>query len=400
MKVLVADKLSESFASLLEDAGLVVDLDASLQKETLTERLATTQPSVLVVRSTKVSKEHLEASKNLELVVRAGAGYDNVDLESASALGIFVANCPAKNSTAVAELTMGLVLSIDRSIPDNVIDARHGTWNKAKYSKADGLKGRTLGLIGMGSIGSEVARLAQSFGMDVCAWSRSLTEKKAAQLGISYCKTPLDVARQADIVSVHVAGSADTKGMVNADFFASMKPGACLVNTSRSSVVDEAAMVAAIDSKGIRVGLDVFEGEPSGKDGSFDSPLARNSGVYITHHIGASTDQAQTAIAEEAARVVNEYAMTGDVPNCVNLATTSPATYQLTVRHLDRVGVLAAVLDEMRRAEWNVQEMENLVFENAQAACARIRFDGVVTDSTVETIGNIPHVLASTLIEL
>ncbi len=400
MKVLVADKLSDSFLQRLSDAGVDVIAEPKATGESLVEALDNNNPGVLVVRSTKVPDAALSAAPALELVVRAGAGYDNVDVTAASAKGIFVANCPGKNATAVAELTLGLILSLDRFLPDNVADARSGVWNKARYAKAQGLKGRTLGLIGLGNIGTEVAERAIAFGMRVVAWSRSLTPARAKKLGVEYAATPLEVAQTADIVSVHVSANPETRGLINKEFFGAMQEGAYFVNTTRSSVVDESALLAALDAKSIRAALDVFEGEPAAKDGSLEAAIARHPAVYLSHHIGASTAQAQEAIAAEAARVVLEFKDSGEVPNCVNIAEHTPATHQITIRHLDRVGVLARVLNEMSKAGWNVQEMENLVFEGAVAACARIRFDGQPDQSAVDRIGTLDDVLAVTLIRL
>jgi len=321
-------------------------------------------------------------------------------VEGASGRGIFVANCPGKNATAVAELTIGLILSLDRSIPDNVIDAREGRWNKARYGKARGVRGRTLGIIGLGNIGVEVLERAQALQMDVVAWSRSLTKERAHALGVRKADSPLEVASQADVVTLHVASTPDTEKLANADFFDAMREGAFFINTTRHAVVDEAAMRKAIDEKGIRVALDVFSNEPSFKESTFEHPLASNPHVYLTHHIGASTEQAQEAIADEAARVIITYSDTGDVPNCVNMATHTPATHQITIRHLDKVGVLARVLNEMSRAGWNIQEMENLVFEGARAACAYIRFDGAMDHAVVTRISKMDDVLAVSTIEL
>jgi len=400
MNVLIADGMSDSFVSTLEEAGLSVTDDPSAKGDLLVAALNKSNADVLVVRSTRVDADALSASRNLQLVVRAGAGYDTIDVEAASARGIFVANCPGKNATAVAELTLGLILALDRFLPDNVIDARAGRWHKAKYSKARGLKGRVLGLIGFGSIGSEVAERAAGFGLGIVAWSRSLTPDRAREAGVQYAKTPGEVAEVADIVSVHVASNPATRGMIGADFFSRMKPGAFFVNTTRSAVVDEKAMLDAIEQKGIRVALDVFDGEPTGKDGPFDAALARHPNVYLSHHIGASTDQAQEAIADESARIILVYNREGRVPNCVNLADQTPATHQITVRHLDKVGVLARVFNEMGSAGWNVQEMENLIFSGAVAACARIRFAGEPDDASVEAIAQLQDVLAVTLIKL
>lgn len=400
MKVLVADSMSDSFVSTLEASGVVVVDDPKAKGDQLVAALAESNAEVLVVRSTRVDTEALSASPNLQLVVRAGAGYDTIDVEAASARGIFVANCPGKNATAVAELTLGLILSLDRFLPNNVIDARAGQWNKAKYSKARGLKGRVLGLVGFGNIGREVAERAAGFGLDIIVWSRSLTPELAQDAGVRHAKSPAEVAEAADIVSVHVASNPNTRGLIGADFFSRMKPDAYFVNTTRSAVVDEGAMLDAIATKGIRVGLDVFDGEPSGKDGDFESALAANPNVYISHHIGASTDQAQEAIAAESARIILVYNGEGKVPNCVNLAERTPATHQITVRHLDKVGVLARVFAQMGAAGWNVQEMENLIFSGAVAACARIRFVGDVDDASIDAIAQLQDVLAVSLIKL
>ena len=398
MKVLLADALAASCVEALEKEGHTVFNRPKLKGDDLVDALGNLEPNVLVVRSTKVPASAMEANRSLELIVRAGAGYDNIDVNGASERGIFVANCPGKNAAAVAELTIGLMLSLDRSIPDNVLEARAGKWNKGGFSKATGLRGQTLGLIGLGNIGKLVAGMAKGLGMNVIAWSRSLTEQEAGRLGIQRRPSPLDVTSEADVVSLHVASNADTRGLANRVFFESMKDGAFFINTTRSAVVDEEALLWAMDEKGVRAAIDVMDNEPGYKVGDFEHPLKAHPGVYMTHHIGASTAQAQTAIAEEAVRVILTYDADGYVPNCVNLAAQSPATHMLTVRHLDRVGVLAAVLDVVRKAGWNVQEMENLVFSGAKAACARIRFDGMPGDDILQNISSLPDVLAVSVI--
>ncbi|MDE2997329.1 MAG: phosphoglycerate dehydrogenase [Bacteroidota bacterium] len=400
MNVLLADALSESVINRLKAAGCQVENFPTLKGDELTEKLAQLQPQVLVVRSTKVTEADMKAAPALELIVRAGAGYDTIDVSAASGLGIFIANCPGKNTSAVAELTIGLILSLDRSIPDNVMEARAGQWNKAKYAKAAGVKGRTLGVIGTGNIGQEVIRRAKALEMPVVAWSRSLTDERAAQYGVQRVDSPVEVARASDIVSLHVASTPQTQSLADAAFFEAMKEGAFFINTTRASVVDEEALVEAMNSKGLRAALDVFSNEPSAKTGEFSHALANHPSVYLTHHIGASTMQAQEAIAMEAARVIEMYASSGEVPNCVNLATQTGATHQITVRHLDKVGVLAKVLHEISLANWNVQEMENVIFDESKAACAYIRFDGFTDASVAERIDALDDVLAVSLIEL
>lgn len=399
MKILIADTIAESGIAQLEAAGHEIVQDKASGADLL-DTLRTEKPHVLVVRSTKVNSDMMDANPSLELIVRAGAGYDTIDVDAASERGIFLSNCPGKNAVAVAELTMALLLAMDRRIPENVLDARAGRWNKALYSKAQGIKGQTLGVIGVGSIGQEVIVRALALEMRVVAWSRSLTTGFAKALGVKRMDSPEAVAAKADIVTLHVASTPETENLADRAFFEAMKPGVLFINTTRGAVVDEEALRWAMDEKGIRAALDVFEGEPSHKEGALDVPLAQHASVYLTHHIGASTQQAQDATAEEAVRIINTYAETGRVPNCVNMAAQSPASHLLTVRHLDRVGVLAAVLDEVRKADWNVQEMENLIFEGAKAACARIRFDGEPSDEVVDTIGGLEHVLAASLIAL
>ena len=400
MTILIADKLAPLAADLLKKNGHDLLEEPGLSGDRLAEALRREQPQVLVVRSTEVSAEAMEADPRLELIVRAGAGYNTIDVEAASARGIFVANCPGKNAVAVAELTIGLVLALDRQIPAGVQDARAGRWNKAAYSQAGGLKGRTLGVIGMGSIGREVATRARAFGMHVMAWSRSLTDEAAADLRIARWEDPHELAEAADVVTLHVAATPETKHLADRAFFEAMRPGAFFINTSRASVVDEGALRWAMDEKGIRAALDVMEGEPAAKEAAFEHPLADHPNLYLTHHIGASTEQAQEAVAREAARVVHRYADTGRVLHGVNLAKRSPATHLLTVRHLDKVGVLAAVLDEVRKADWNVQEMENLVFAGAKAACARIRFNGEPKADVLDQINKHEDVIAASLIAL
>lgn len=398
MTLLIADSVSPDALRQLAEAGHAIVDEPGLKGDALTAALAEHDPAVLLVRSTQVTAADLDAAPSLELVVRAGAGVDSIDVAGASDRGIFVANCPGKNAVAVAELAFGLILAVDRQIPDNVIEARAGRWDKQRFAASRGVHGQTLGILGLGSIGREMAARARAFGMPVVAWSRSLTAGTARDLGVGYAESPLDLARQSDVVTVHLASTPDTRGMVGAEFVAAMPQGSTLVNTSRSDVVDEGAVAEAVLSGRLRYATDVPAGEPQAKAGDFDHPLS--SHAYITHHIGASTEQATEAIGQEAARVILAYAETGRVENGVNLADQTPATHLLTVRHLDRVGVLAGVLGEIREAGWNVHEMENLVFAGAAAACARIRFDGMPDEDILARIRAVDHVINATVLEL
>lgn len=374
MRVLIADKFEQSGRDRLAAIGCEVLYQPGAKPEALVQAIRQSLPGVLVVRSAKVTEEMLEAGA-LKLVVRAGAGYNTIDVAAASRRGIYVSNCPGKNSIAVAELAFALILALDRRLADNIISLRQGEWNKEEYSRARGLFGRSLGLIGLGQIGSEMLPRARGFGMPVVAWSRSLTPARAESLGIKYKFSPEEVAASADVVSVHLALNASTKGLLGARFFGAMREGTYFINTARSDVVDQAALLQAITERKLRVGLDVYASEPAGGTGPFRDPLGQNANVYGTHHIGASTEQAQEAIAAETVRIIQTFKETGKVPNVVNLAQRTPATHMLVVRHLDRPGVLATVLDTLRAAEINVQEMENVVFAGAEAAVAHINLD-------------------------
>lgn len=385
MRVLIADKFEASGRSGLESIGCDVRFLPDVKDESLIETIRFEQPEVLIVRSTKVTEPMLEAGP-IKLVVRAGAGYNTIDVSAASKSGIYVSNCPGQNSAAVAELAFGLILALDRKIADNVADLRIGKWNKGEYSRAKGIKGRTLGLIGLGKIGREMIPRTKAFGMNVIGWSRSLTAEIAEDLGIEYRETKELVAAGSDVVSVHLALTGDTRSSISTAFFEAMKPGAFFINTSRGEIVDQPALVAAMRSKGILAGLDVFAAEPAGATGDYQDEIICEPGLYGTHHIGASTEQAQEAIAAETVRIVRVFKETGNVPNVVNLAKSTPATHRLVVRHRDRPGVLAYVFDVLHSAGKNVQETENIVFDGAEAAVARINIDGSLNPEELEAM--------------
>jgi len=331
----------------------------------------------------------------LALIVRAGAGYNTIDVKAACKRGIYVSNCPGKNSLAVAELAFGLMLALDRRIPDNVIELQRGKWNKKEYSKSKGIYGATLGILGFGKIGQEVARRAMGFGMNLVIWSEmgvrvdrdaipvdlplmlqvrpgsgSLIEER-----ITVVQTPAEVAEKCDILSIHLASSPLTKNIVNADVLDKLKPGAYVINTARPDVVDYKALAKAVKEKGLKVGLDVYPGEPTSATADFTTELIGLPGVYGTHHIGASTDQAQEAIAAETVRIVKTFKETGRVPNVVNLAKKSAAKFSLIVRHGDKPGVGACIFSKLAAAGINAHETENIIFEGAGAAIARVNID-------------------------
>ncbi len=399
MNVLIADKLPEYCIDDLKKFGLIVTSNPGLTADDLKNVLH--EYSILVVRSTKVNADAIKSGKKLSLIIRAGAGVNNIDLKTASSYGIYVANCPGKNSIAVAELAMGHIIALDRKIPDNVMDFRNGTWNKALYSKATGLYGRKIGVIGMGQIGSELLERARSFGMELYAWSRSLTPEKAEDMEINYCKSVDELIDTCDIISIHVALTDDTRGMIDATRISKMKPGAFFINTSRAEVVDEDALIDALKEGKISAGLDVFSDEPEFKQGEFKSRFDGVPNVYITHHTGASTVQAQNAVADAVVEIVDKYINEGHVMNWVNRCESTDAKWQLVVRHFDKPGVIANVMTDLKAANINAEEFQNVIFAGKIAACCTIQLSSEPSEEILSSIrGRTDEVISVDLIQL
>ena len=394
MKILVADKLSESALAKLKALGSAVRIEPEHNADTLPNAIGDTD--ILIVRSTKVKAATIDAATSLSLIIRAGSGVNTIDVGHASSQGIHVANCPGKNADAVAELTFGLIIAADRRIAYQAENLRVGIWNKKKYSKADGLKGKTLGIIGYGAIGKAVVKRAKSFDINVIAWSRSLSPQIAKVQGITYCPSPLQLARDADIISLHLAAAPETTNLVNAEFLDAMKDGAILVNTSRGEIVDQAALEKAIDKKSLKIALDVYSDEPDANSNEFPHiELAKR--ITGTHHIGASTNQASDAIIDETVRIVETYIQTGKPINQVNAQEKSPAPYKLVVRHFNHVGVLASILTALRAANINVEEMKNAIFSGQAAAVCTLKLDEKPSESTLRTINANPDIIQISL---
>jgi len=391
MKVLVADKFEKSGIDGLKALGLEVLSEPDLKDDSLLNAVEETCAEVLIVRSTKVTAAMTEVGK-LGLIVRAGAGYNTIDVGAASRRGILVSNCPGKNSIAVAELAFGLMIACDRHIPDNVASLRAGTWNKKEFSKARGLHGRTLGLVGLGNIGQEMAKRAKAFGMNVAVCSRWMTSDVAAQVGVTRAATVEELAELSDFVSIHVALTPETKGFIGKAFFEKLRQGSVFVNTSRAEVVDQVELERVVSEKKIMAGLDVFADEPSGGEGEYSGSLKNNPYIYCTHHIGASTDQAQEAVAEETVRIVKEFANTGIAPNAVNVSKSEPATHLLVVRHIDKAGVLFPIFEALKQDGVAVQEMEHIILDSAKAAIAQIATDKEPSANAITAIKKSPDV--------
>lgn len=388
MKVLIADKFPEKYIEDLKALGLEVIYNPKLGENDLPE--AAKEVDILVVRSTVVNEKTIYESKNLSLIVRAGAGVNNIAIAAANRKGVYVSNCPGKNAIAVAELTIGLMIALDRWIPDNVIDFRNGIWNKDKYSKAQGLYGRTLGVIGVGNIGKEVAKRALALGMNVYGKDISRIEGVAIK-DFSEMDQLLPLC---DVVSVHLPLTDQTRNLFDQKMFSYMKDGALFINTSRAEIVDEDALLWAVENKKIRAALDVFKDEPEAKSGTVSSKLQSNPNIYVTHHIGASTEQAQNAVAEETVKIIKDYLTSGVIAHWVNRARITDAKYQLVVKHYDKPGVLASVLNIIRESNINIEEIENVIFEGGVVACCTMKLKEPLPQDLLNQIKNNENVLS------
>ena len=394
LKVLIADKFPEKYIQELKDLDLEVIYEPKLGEKDLPK--AAEDVDILVVRSTVVNEETINNSKKLNLIIRAGSGVNNIAISAANKKGIYVANCPGMNAVAVAELTMGLIIALDRFIPDNVVDFRNGIWNKDKYSKGKGLKGKTLGIIGVGNIGKEVAKRALAFEMNV--YGKDISRIEGVQIkDFSEMDQLLPLC---DIVTIHLPATPQTKGLFNKKMFSYMKDGAYLINTSRHDIIVEEDLLEAIKEKNLRVALDVFKGEPEGKSGEVSSPLQNNPNIYVTHHIGASTEQAQDAVAEETVRIIKHYVHSGVIDHWVNRAKITDAKYQLVVKHYDKPGVLASVLDVIRQGNINIEEIENIIFEGGIAACCTMKLKLPATADMLKQISENPNVISVSHVEI
>ena len=310
MRILVADSLDASALAGLEAHGHEVDSRADLSADTLPDAIGGFD--ALVVRSTRVTAATIAAGDALRLVVRAGSGTNTIDCPAATTAGVSVANVPGRNAVAVAELTLGLLLAVDRRIPDGVIALREGRWDKKGLSKgARGLHGSSLGIVGLGSIGLAVAERARAFGMSLLALERpgrpQETMDQIGALGITMMASLPALAAAVDVLSLHIPAGPGTVGVVDDETLAALRPGAILLNTSRADVVDLDALLRALDSGRLRAGLDVYPDEPATGTASWASPIAAHPAVVGTHHVGASTHQAQVSVADGVVQVVEAF---------------------------------------------------------------------------------------------
>jgi len=316
-RILISDPLDAEGVQILRDAGFDVVEQAGLSPDALREALAGCHG--LVIRSgTQVTAEALEGAEALQVIGRAGAGVDNVDVQAATRRGIVVMNTPGGNAVSACELTLAMMLALARRVPQACARVKAGEWPHKEF-KGTELHGKCLGIVGLGRIGSEVARRALAFGMQVVACDPFVTEERARRLEVRLVELP-ELFATSDFITLHSPKTRDTDRLINADTLATMKDGVFLINCARGGIVDEAALADALRSGKVGgAALDVFATEPPG-----DSPLLAFDSVIATPHLGATTREAQTKVAVQIAQQVADYLAGGPPRNALNTPAVEP----------------------------------------------------------------------------
>ena len=344
MKIIVCDPISPKGIALLQQRPEfnVVVLPKRLPEAELLPLVA--DATALVVRSeTKVTRKVIEAAKQLRVVGRAGVGVDNVDIEAATQHGTVVMNTPGGNTVTTAELSFAMLLALARKVPQAHATMIAGKWDRKMFQGIE-LAGKTLGILGMGRIGTEVAKRAIAFGMRVVAYDPYLTEDRAKAVGAEFAASLDQVYLAADFITVHMPVTPETKGMLNAAAFAKMKPGVKIVNCARGEIIVETDLIAALESGKVGgAALDVYAVEPLPADHAY----RKQANLILTPHLGASTNEAQEKCGIEVAEVIAGYLLTGEVRNAVNLPYLDAKTYEQVKPYLplgEAMGKLVAQL--------------------------------------------------------
>lgn len=319
--ILIADKISLEHQKKMKELGYSVSFYPKLNNDEFISKLKELNPTIVIVRSKKVRAQHLQQASNLKCVIRAGAGYDNIDTKTASKLGIKVCNVPGRNAVAVAELVLGHIIALDRRIVENKNSLTNGLWNKAELGNGMGLKGKTIGIVGFGNIGRELAQRAIGFGMNVLFVDPLF---KLGDIHTIFGKNCLcvrlnEIQKQADIISLHLPKTKSTIKMINREFLERLKSNCILINTSRAEVIDEADLLNHLNcNKSFKFGSDVFNNEPSKKKTEFKNKLSSHPRVSATCHIGASTKQAELSVGDGLVENLSHYKQKGRFLNVVN----------------------------------------------------------------------------------
>ena len=392
MKILVGCSLPKSALHELRSLGTDVIYEPELTAERLEKLIG--DMAVLVVCRTRVSPEAIAAGKALQMILRAGTDTTNIAIDDASSQGVFVCNCPYKDAFAVAELTLGLLLALDRRVLHSAAALREGVPEEPAPTAALGLAGRTLGMMGFGPVEQEIAKRAQAFDMKLLAWSAALTPELAAERSIEFCAWPRELARQSDMVTIYAPPQRADELLIDAEFLRSMRPGAYIVYVGHPAALDQEALAEVAKERKLRVAYDISAPQLPGSDtGRFKSRLQAIPEVIGTYRLADRTQQAYEATADEVVRVIREFLVAGNILNCVNLLERSPAKWQLLLRLRDVVGVIASIMAHIRDDGINAEEINSRVLLGAQAGWCVIALDERPSSETLDAIRELDGVL-------
>lgn len=352
IRVLITDNLSEAGLAILRESSELEIVKGS--PDNVREQLQDVD-GVIIRSATKLTAEVLAGQPRLKVIVRAGVGVDNVDLAAATREGIIVMNTPAGNTTSTAELAFALMASLSRNIPQAAATMKDGGWDRKKFTGSQ-LAGKTLAVIGLGRIGLTLAKRALAFEMKVIGYDPFLSEERAREFGIELFREVDDVIDKCDYISVHTPLTPETKGLINAERMKKMRPGARIINCARGGIIDEADLVEAVKNGTIAgAGLDVYPQEPP----AADDPIRGVANIITTPHLGASTEEAQEAVAVEAADIITAFLVNNEVRHAINMAPISGTELQETKTYLDlgyRLGLLQTQLLKQRFKSAGIQE--------------------------------------------
>lgn len=398
MRLLIADAIDTQPLEELRLLGIEIVVNPNLTRDTLPAALSGV--GILVVRRLEVTKAALDGARELNLIVRAGGGSGNIDVEAASERGIYVANCPNKNAAAVAELVMGLAVALDRRILDAHGALRDGRWERGTFGSEQGLLGRHIGIAGLGATGREVLARSRVFGMKPHVMSRAMTAQKAQRLDVAFAPTLEHLASVSEVFTVHLPLTPSSRGVVSRNVLEALPDDSIVINTAHAALFDLDALAEIAPRKRLRVGLDVHAGEPRDPSAKFDARFASLPNFICTPHVGGSTKQAQRAISDEITRVIRCFLTEENVPNVINVCATTPARYVIVLRQLDKVGALANTLAVLKRHGINIEEISNTVFDGAKATCTKLRVSGRPSDGCLKEIAAFEETLHVDIIQM
>ena len=391
MRVLVACDLPDTSLDDLRTLGLEIDYQPQISPDQLPGAIR--GAALLIAGRGRVTREAIAAGDALQMIVRRGVDIHNIDVDAASAEGVFVTHCPQAGAAAISELFLGNLLALDRQLLERADDLRSGRPQDEETISAMGLCGRTLGIVGQGPVLQQLASSARALGMRLLVWSPGLSSEAAADLGLDLCTHSGEVARGADAVAVYAPAERANELVLDHTFIDDLRPGALFVYVGTPGGLDAAALARAVRQRGVRAAIDVQTAGMQSEGVRFKADLLQLPGLIGTRFLWNRTRQAREATAMEVVQIVQRFLVAGDVINCVNLLERSAATWLLVLRLRDAPGVLAEILAAIRADGINAEEISNRVFHGARAAWCTVALDERPSSEALDAIAKLGGVL-------